>query len=175
MKGSLHEIYVNISNPRKLNSLGGKWAITSFACWIHCCCYCVFIFMIFFYFFSIVLIAFQSMRSKPEGRTPQESGEKCHDTPDAIIEQPIRGQPAWEMVAMEQGIIDKWTEAIDKDDISSIQQIYRDLSPIKQLSLLYKQLPMSDLDPCGHANISCGCHLKLPKEIHNHCTKSSTI
>ena len=107
------------------------------------------------------------MRSKPEGRTPKESGEKCHDTPDTIIKQSIRGQPAWEMVAMEQGIIDKWTEAIDKDDISSIQQIYRDLSPAKQLSLLYKQLPMSDLDPCGHANISCGCHLKLPKEIHN--------
>ena len=73
-----------------------------------------------------------------------------------------------EMVAMEQGFIDIWTEAIEEDDLSSIQQIYRTCSPDHQLSLLYDQLPPPDLDPCGHANPSCGCYLKLPKEIHNH-------
>ena len=95
------------------------------------------------------------------------SGRINHKEPDNINEHPLRGHPAWEMVAMEQGLVDMWTEAIDKDDLSSIQEIYRTCSLDHQLILLYEKLPTCDLDPCGHANVSCGCYLKLPKEIHN--------
>ena len=95
------------------------------------------------------------------------SGRINHKEPDNINEHPLRGHPAWEMVAMEQGLVDMWTEAIDNDDLSSIQEIYRTCSLDHQLILLYEKLPTCDLDPCGHANVSCGCYLKLPKEIHN--------
>ena len=90
-----------------------------------------------------------------------------HEEPENTNKQPLKGLPAWEMVAMEKGLVDMWTEAIDKDDLSAIQQIYRTCSPDHQMSLLYDQLPTRDLNPCGHANVSCGCYLKLPKEIHN--------
>ena len=95
------------------------------------------------------------------------SGRIFHKEPGNINEPPLIEPKAWEMVAMEQGIVDMWTEAIDKDDLSAIQQIYCTCSPDHQLSLLCEQLPTCDLDPCGHPNDSCGCYLKLPKEIHN--------
>ena len=95
------------------------------------------------------------------------SGRIFHKEPDNINEPPLIEPKAWEMVAMEQGIVDMWTEAIDKDDLSSIQQIYSTYSLDHQLSLLCEKLPTSDLHPCGHPNDSCGCYLKLPKEIHN--------